>query len=215
LYVTLEIPEVPESPLAVVSHAARIYFYGAHSRHRDVNALSNTYVRLVDAASTEYQLGAKALDQFWRNHESMELRAMNRSVSHFESCISDVHRAIRTYRALRNHKSRDSLSVLLGTKKPLFATDAVASQIRALRDAIHHLDEKLYKGEIAEGESFSVRPDGPEVSHPAEPNQTIKTIDRLVFGKSQVLFRDLSQWLREMHEVAVMIAEYVRPPEKT
>lgn len=126
-----------------------------------------------------------------------------------------MHRAIRTYRALGNHKSRDPLSVLLGKDKPRFSTDDVADQIRALRDTIHHMDEKLYKGQIAEGESYSVRPDGPEVNHPIEPNQTIKTINRLVVGKSQVLFRDLATWIKEMHDVAATISGYQRPSEQS
>ena len=62
-------------------------------------------------------------------------------------------------------------------------------------------------GRISEGQPFGLKPDGSEVAHPTEPNQTIKTIDRLVIGEREVRFSELADWLTEMFAFAKKIAD--------
>lgn len=52
-------------------------------------------------------------------------------------------------------------------------------------------------------------PNGPEVPHPKEENQTIKTIDRLVIGSNEVRFREIAEWLSEMASYAQKIADFL------
>ncbi|MDR3492163.1 MAG: hypothetical protein P4M12_09020 [Gammaproteobacteria bacterium] len=135
---------------------------------------------------------------------------MNRSISHFENCVSAMHRAIKAYRQLRNHKTRDSLSVYLTNPKPIFISDQVADQIRKVRDAIHHLEEKVVKGDFEEGLPIAIKPFGEETSHPSQPDKIIKTIDRLKIGPHELKFSDVAKWLNEMLNIAVKIAQYDR-----
>jgi hypothetical protein len=77
-----------------------------------------------------------------------------------------------------------------------------------MRNDIHHMEELVLDGRIKEGDSFALRPDGPETPHPSETGQTIKRIDRLVIGVREIQFSELSTWLKEMAGVAEKIAAY-------
>lgn len=165
-------------------------------------------MRLVEAAIVEYRLGSEALVRGWSDHNSLGLRAMHQSISHFESCISDMHRAIAAYRRLRNHRDRDPLSVYLADVKPAFISDSIAFRVRDMRDAIHHLEEKVVNGEITQGQPIALKPDGEEIPHPSEVGQTTKTFDRLVIGPHVLKFADIAVWLMEMSSVAARIAQF-------
>ncbi|AXS80632.1 hypothetical protein HYN24_11735 [Dechloromonas sp. HYN0024] len=86
-----------------------------------------------------------------------------------------------------------------------------------MRNEIHHLEDSVLDGLITQGQNFALRPDGPEVPHPTEENQTVKTIDRLIIGPHEILFRELRQWLQEMTDAVSKIAEVLpssSPPAK-
>ena len=208
MLVEFNLPELPEPSAELSSYWLRYFFVGSPSQDRDVNALASTYMRLVEAAIIEYRLASAALRQVWSDHSSVQLRAMHRSISHFESCITDMHRAIATYRRLRNHRTRDPLSVHLAQAKPAFNSDKVATQLRNARDSVHHLEDKLKDGEVADGSPIALAPSGPEVPHPSEAGQTIKTFDRLTIGGHELTFADLAAWLTEMEGVAIRIAQF-------
>ena len=158
-------------------------------------------------------MASAALREFWANHNSLGLPMMHRFISHFETCVSDVHRAIDAYRRLRNHNSRDALSLHLAEHKPAFVSDSVANRFREVRDAIHHLPEKLGKGEVTEGQFIALKPDGPEEPHPTETGQTIKTFDRLAIGPHELLFAAIAQTLTELVATTEKIAKY--QPDRT
>ena len=208
MYVEFDLPAVPEPRTAVSNYWLRYFFAGSPSQNHQINALASTYMRLVEAAIIEYGLGSAALRQVWDDHTSIGLGAMHRSISHFESCLSDMHRAINAYRRLRRHKAMDPLSLHLADQKPAFATDAIAGQVRQMRDEIHHLEERVVDGRIAEGQPIALKPDGPEVPHPTEQGQTVKTFDRLAIGGRELTFSSIAVWLQEMSAVAAKIAQY-------
>ena len=208
MYVEFDLPAIPEPLTAVSNYWLRYYFVGSPSQNHQINALASTYMRLVEAAIVEYALGSAALRQVWADQTSIGLRAMHRSIAHFESCLSDMHRAANAYRRLRRHKAKDPLSLCLAHQKPAFATDAIAGQVRRMRDEIHHLEEMVVEGRIAEGQSIALRPDGPEVAHAIEEGQTVKTFDSLVIGVHRLTFQNIATWLEEMSSVAATIAQY-------
>lgn len=207
MYVQIDLPEVPV-PDAIGNYWLDYFFSGSPSQNYQINALANTYMRLVEAAIVEYRMGSVALLEFWANHSSLGLGAMHRSISHFENCLSDMHRATNAYRRLRRHKAKDPLSLFLTEEKPAFATDANAKQLRLVRDGIQHLEEMVVKGRVAEGQPIALKPDGPEIPHPTELGQTVKTLDRLVIGDRQVTFRNVSDWLCEMSTTAAKISQF-------
>lgn len=208
MYVHIEAPEITEYQAGFPQFWAKTLFIQTVSTSYQVNALASTYVRLVEAALTEYRLGVEKLKEFWGTHASLNVGAMHRSISHFETCLSCMYRATNCYRRLRRNRDQDPLAVALSSAKPSFATDAVADRFRLMRNEVHHLEELVMDGRLLKGQPFALNPDGPETPHPTEANQTIKTIDRIIIGNREVLFADLTNWLREMGAVASSIAEF-------
>lgn len=208
MYVTIVVPEITDYPNGFPQFWLKSIFIRTVSTNYQVNALATMYVRLVEAALVEYKFGAEKLREFWNTHDSLALGAFNRSISHFESCLSDMYRATNCFRRLRRHKGKDPLSLKLNEEKPIFATDAVAERFRRMRHEIHHLEELVMDGRLREGQASSLRPDGPETPHPSEENQTNKSVDRLVIGDREILFTELAAWLREMGRAAQQIAEF-------
>ena len=212
MYIFFDVPDVNEHQNGFPGYWLQILFISSVSQNFQINALTTTYVRLVEAALVEYRFGQDKLKEYWNTHTSINLSAMHRAVSHFESCLSDMHRAISCFTRLRRHKDLPgSLRQVLSAEKPRFVADHVSDQLRAFRNEIHHLDELVMDGRLQQGQSIALRPDGPEVPHPTEPNQTNKTIDRLVIAQRELKFADLSAWLTEMGRFAEKIAAYQGP----
>lgn len=211
MYVEIDLPEVPV-PTAIANYWLNYLFRASPSGNYQINALASTYMRLVEAAIVEYRMGSAALREVWNNHTSLGLGAIHRSIAHFESCLSDMHRATNAYRRLRQHKGMDPLSLFLASEKPTFATDSIAQQLRRVRDGIHHLEEMVVKGHIAEGQPIALKPDGPEAPHPTEPGQMVKTFDRLVIGDRQVTFQSVATWLGEMSAIAAKLSQFEPGP---
>ncbi len=207
MYVEFELPEIPEHFSSLAQYWLKALFIQSPSDRYQINALISTYVRLVEAALIEYHLGAIKLREFWSTHSSVNLGAMHRSMSHFETCISDMYRATNCFRRLRRDKNH--LSRMLCAERANFATDSIADRFRTIRHEIHHLEELVMKEQIADGQPFALKPDGPEVPHPTKPNQTIKTIDRLVIGTREVRFSELAEWLTEMANFALKITDFL------
>ncbi len=217
MYVEFDLPEAPARHDAFAQYWLRSIFISSASTRYEINALASTYVRLVSAALVEYEEGSKRLRDFWEIHTSFNLGAIHRSISHFESCIFNVNRAMNCFRRLRGDRLHDPIALALRQQRFSFAQDAIADRIREMRNEIHHLEDSVLNGQITQGQNFALRPDGPEVSHATEENQTVKTIDRLVIGPHVILFRELVQWLQEMTDAVSKIAEVLPsaspPPE--
>jgi len=207
MYVEFDLPDVPSKPDAFGQFWLSSIFISSPSTRYEINALASTYVRLVNAALVEYEEGGKRLREFWATHTSFNLGAMNRSISHFESCIFNANRATNCFCRLRGDRLHDPIALALRQQKFYFPQDAIADRIREMRNEIHHLEGSVLGGQIVQGQSFALRADGPEVPHPTEENQTVKTIDRLIIGSHEIPFRELVQWLEEMTDAVSKIAE--------
>jgi hypothetical protein len=214
MYIHIEVPDIDGHPKGFPHYWLKRVFINSISTDYQVNALATTYVRLVEAALTEYRLGQVMLKEFWSTHTSLNLGAMHRSISHFENCLFDMNRAINCFIRLRRHKDLPvSLRQALNEERPRFIAAAASDQIRDMRNAIHHLEERVMDGSIEPQETFTLKPDGPETPHATEPGQTDKTIDRLIIGKQEIMFSDLAAWLSEMGRFADKLATYEAPRE--
>jgi len=84
--------------------------------------------------------------------------------------------------------------------RPGFVHGVFGDLLRAIRNEIHHTEERVIKGELGASDPLMVRADGPERDHPSEAGQTIKTLDRLRVGTCEITFVQLATALREMSE---------------
>lgn len=196
-------------PTATVSqYWFRYMFAGSPSESPQINALANTYMRMVEAAVVEYNLASAALREVWADPMSIGLRAMHRSISHFESCVSDIHRAIASYSRLRNHRAMDALTLYLAEVKPRFISSRISDRIREIRNAVHHSEEMVLAPEFPEGQSIALKPDGDVVPHPTEEGMTLKIYSRLEIGPLVLPFSLIADCLNELSEVAAKVAQF-------
>jgi len=208
--VLIEAPDLPAHPRGFPAFWSRLLplHGGPVSQRYQVHALAGSYVRLVEVALFEYRHGCAELRDFWETSDTVKLSAFNRSISHFETCVMSMHRAIGCYRRLRRNKDQDPLAIELNRARPEFITARIADRLRDVRHEIQHLDERLADGEILEGQSFALRPDGPDLPDPLKPDGRLKVFDRLSIGSKEILFKDLAAWLGEMCRVADRIATF-------
>jgi hypothetical protein len=212
MYVTVEVPEINEYTNGFPQFWSKMIFFGSNTISSQINALLTTYVRLVEAALVEYSLGHSKLKEYFDTHTSFNLSAIHRAISHFESCLSNMHRAINCFTRLRRHRDLpESLRLALNEEKPLFIANQISDKLREIRNDIHHIEESIMDGRIQEGQFITLNPDGPETPHPSEPDQTIKTIDRLIIAQRELHFSSLATWLTEMGRIAEKIAAYDPP----
>jgi hypothetical protein len=209
MYIEFDLPEISEYAAGFPQYWLKILFVQSPSDRYQINALAGTYIRLVEAALVEYHSGAVRLREYWGTHTSLGMGAMHRSMSHFETCISNMYRATNCFRRLRRDPQRDPLSLELNVQRANFITDEVVNKFRTIRNEIHHLEEMVMDRRIAEGQPFALTANGSVVPHPTEPRQTIMTIDRLVIGTREVKFSELATSLREMSSFAVRISEFL------
>ncbi len=208
MHISIKVPEINEYPNGFPQYWVKMYFVGTVSSSFQINSLATTYIRLVEAALVEYRLGQSKLKEFWGTHTSLNIGAMNRAISHFENCLSDMYRAINCFTRLRRHRDQEGLCLVLNEEKPRFVANKISNQLRAIRHEIHHLEELVMDGRLQAGNPIALIPNGPETPHPTEPNQTVKTIDRLIIAQHELLFSSLASWLTEMGHFAEKIATY-------
>jgi hypothetical protein len=215
MHIIFDVPALDKYPSGFLGFWGSVLFVGHLSSSFQVNTLATTYVRLVEASFIEYRFGRETLFEFWNTHDSIRLSAFNRSIAHFECCLSDMYRAVKCFTRLRRHPDLPvSLKKALNEHRPLFVADVVADRLGKVRNEVHHLEELVMDGRLEMGQPSALSADGPETPHPTEPNQTNKTIDRLKIASREISFRELVMWLHEMGDFAARIESAARPASR-
>ncbi len=213
MIIKIDVPQLSQKGAYFPRHWMNVTLLDNRPDDYRVHAIVSTYVRLVEASFAQYELGRIHLNVFWNTHNGIAMADYNLSGSHFESCINSMHRAILCAKKIRGSKHVPGDIKALITQKPAFLANKVAFRLRKIRDMIQHMDEMVLKGKIEMGTSFSLRTDGPEIpiEDHDQPNQTLKTIDRLTLGDQTILMSELTLWLNEMRQVADQISAYEKP----
>ena len=126
---------------------------GRGSRDTAANALAKTYVRIAVQAVDEYEAARLALvDYCSPSSTGLRLIPIIRAASHFESCLSTLHRAIRLLQA--------AVVRVPGFSVPSLAVlDAsTIKRLNRIRNFIQHTDKKIVQGAILDGEPVAVVP---------------------------------------------------------
>ncbi len=206
MIVTIQIPSLPDKSDKFESFWLDTLFRAMPSTERVDNAWAVMYVRRVDAAMTEYRLGAEQVGACWNNPASMGLLANNRSICHYETCINNAYAARCCLERLRVDAAPAKLRAALQALTPTFMSYSQARDpLRLIRNGIQHGEEWILEGKIGADESHTLRANGVEQPHPLDAGMTIKEIDRLVLGKHTLFFNDLASWLVEMADVVDVI----------
>src|SRR5436309_1771186 len=178
------IPDLSALRTFRVSFAAEKIF--SSDRDYETYALLMNLMRLMDLAIREYESGRRVLDEFKTRSGSIMLSPIFLASGHFEECASTLKRLINYVKVIRSHpKVPEHLKTLLPGKLTVLRGQ-VEKQITDMRDAIQHLENRIYKGEITPGDAICL-----------EPSQ-----HGLNLGKHKVLYADLAGWLQELHSHA-------------
>jgi len=207
LYIELELPDLQGFPDGFRDYWLNITFTNNPPIAYHIRGIVTNYVRLVEAAMADYRHARLLTHSGWTLTTAWG-RDHNRACGYFEACLSNMHRAIRFMKRILNHPEIPQTLKNLFSNKPLFTRTSVADRICNIRNAIHHLDEKILKGIIPKDTPFTLMATGLEVPVPLEPGQTLKTIDRLRIGHHEILFSEMCAWLLEMACCAEQISIY-------
>lgn len=212
MIVEVDIPDVSAETIGRHRILRKIGFNAGPPTHAEY-ALLESLIRLTENAAFEYMQGKAAILRIWNREDdsSMEISAVFRAASHFETCLSDTHRALNHVANIR--KRHD---VLVKSRKKLpssmnIYSRAQCDQIRKVRNTIQHKEKELLNGRIAEFEPFALHATGDKV--PTADDNVLKTIDRLKIGKKCIYFSTIAQTIEELREFseALVVGEYGAP----
>jgi hypothetical protein len=171
-----------------------------------VVTLTSTYVRCVFAAREDYLAAAQHLHNVWMHDANVTLKVSDlyRCIARFESCITGMYLAVRSMRELRKRQdltARERAVICELKPKPRFLGSA-GELLGKMRNKMQHIEEALAAGRLKDDLPIMIQPTGPEIpaDDPANPKQTLKTIDRMRVQEHEVRFAELAAWLGEMVE---------------
>jgi len=161
---------------------------------KEARLYQRNYVRLVDLALREYAKAREAIlaEIAVANRSAQEMSRDGRPIyfieftDHIEICITVVW---RLYRLLDRLKREEESPIIPRELRRLVET--IGDSITNIRDAIHHMDERINKGEVYPG-----------VPVMATVNQNG---DGVVVSKYEIEFKHLAMVLEKMHEIALYI----------
>ncbi len=206
--IELGLPDLAEFPKGFPDYWLNITFTNNQPIPYKVRAIITTYVRLVEAAIIEYRQARSLMHSVWNDSLSTRLGDHHRAAANFEACITNMHRAVRFMIQIRHRTDIPTELKKRIPQKPQFTEYRISNRIRNVRDAIHHLDEKIIEGSLSDNAPFALQATGPETPIPEEPGQTLKSIDRLKIGRLEIKFVELHKWLVEMGHCAEHISQY-------
>ncbi len=202
--IEFNMPEIDDSPIQLGRLLARTFQGKGPRVYRD-NAILENLTRLAYHAAVEYNLGRAGTLKYWRSGgTTLQLSAILRASTHFETCITNVHRAIKHVTTIRQNDqilpdSRNALAGHLG-----IYDRSLQERVRHLRNAIQHQEERVLSGQIGEGENISIVASGDKTPN---GDGTLMTIDRLELGKERVKFEELVACIRELRNSADALIE--------
>lgn len=148
-------------------------------------ALVANYVRIVDAALAEYHAMRAALIRYVSTPNEV-IHPLYEAISHAESCISNLARAVLMAQRIHRDQSGPSIAVV---------SNAIANRLRRFRNKIQHVDEKLLDG----------------TWQPPDPHCLVTRDDRMELYGQEILYSELADWIRTLHRVSSNLAVYREP----
>lgn len=152
------------------------------------------FIRLVDKAIAEYQKARLAIIQEVEEakYTSEEMSRTGRQIfiidfiDHFENCLNATNRLFKLLEKIKKEELNQNVP---GLARKL--SEAQAKSIRDFRGTFEHIDEKIQKDEIKEGQ--------PVMLGIGEGG------DKAVIGSDYIRFSDVATTLRALHKVGLSL----------
>lgn len=148
------------------------------------NALSVNFVRIVDATLEDYRLMREWMDKYLKSHDMVG--AYFFAISHAESCIVNLVRAVKFGRKIKNREPSADLG-----RPPVLHESATRSAFD-VRNEIQHLDDSLTEGKWK----------------PPDPHCLTIHDDCVAIMNETIPFEVLAKWITALHGIAEKMSHY-------
>lgn len=151
--------------------------------------IADGYVRLVEKAVLEYKETRTHLVRFLAEGAVDDL---HRAQDHFESCIQSLHRALIYFDRLRGfgYKRGDGTPFIPRPRDLEILRNTVKTPVRAMRDALEHLDNDILDGTLPE-------------DSPAGPHLGWEVV---TLGAHKLRYADVARSIEQLHEFAALLS---------
>jgi hypothetical protein len=163
---------------------------GVHAQPRGrARQIADGYVRFVEKTVLEYREARTHLIRFLAEGTVDDL---HRAQDHFESCIQSLHRALIYVERLRGfgYKRGDGTPFIPRPRELEVLRDTVRTPVRAMRDALEHLDNDILDGTLPEDS-----PAGPHLGW-----------EVATLGALTLRYADVARWIEQLHEFATLLS---------
>ena len=167
----------------VLSHV----FQGAGAKDDSARVFQITLVRLVDKSLEDYELSRVAFSEYVSRSSNNVWSPLFRAVGHMENCFSSLERALRLARRLADHEETASAFSNCSVLAP-----AVRKRISKIRNAMEHIDDRVARQQINQGDltMLFLGEDAVELQH------------------ERIEYLELAAWLRELHDLSTKMATF-------
>lgn len=191
---TCEMPEINDlRDYRTLTHVLNVYFRRGGPQKIKAAALVRNYIRMIDHLIMEYKYAREALLNYV-NTPTNVLGPLFVAIGHLETVVTSLKRAIRFLDRIKRDQQipaiERNLSVLSNDTK---------YRVTSLRDAIQHLDEKLIKGELREGEEITL----------------LAKSNGIELFSTEIKYTEIANWIRELDKVSSQLATYTEDTVKT
>lgn len=163
-------------------------FGGGGPTDRRAYAFAMNFIRLVDSLLLEYEEARQSLLRYLTApRDVFEFSPFVRSTGQFENCISTLMRVVNLLNKLRSSRS----GIVVDRKLAICSAKAQA-KIRALRNAIEHLDSELSADALGTDQGLCL----------------LVMSDRLQLGAAEILYSELASWISELNTLSREVATF-------
>lgn len=152
-----------------------------------VRAWSISFVRLVDRAIDDYELARLAFAEYAGRGRLTTPTQVLRAVGHLEHCFTSLQRALRFATRLAG---TSQFADRIPTVEAL-AGDTIR-RVKAIQTGSEHMDDRLAKGEIIEGELTAL--------HLSE--------EGVQLFEERIEYAELARWLQQLQEMSQIVARF-------
>jgi len=187
-----EVPELSGLSKKSALYTLNRFLRGGGPKDHVSYALTINFVRELDLAIHAYNEARKAIIEFPKDRQTLQFGLFILASGYFEQCIDLIRKAVLCLKAIKSHKD-----VPLDLKRQIqrglkVLSGGAEKKCTEMRHAIQHLEEKIQKGEIVQGQSLSLFPKE-------------KSIE---LGNCEITYVEIFEWLGELNEVSELFANY-------
>lgn len=162
-------------------------FQNAGAQGHLPRAFQTNLVRLTDKALEDYELARAAFEEYVTRANNNVWSPLFRATGHMENCFSSLERALRLARRLLEDPETAQAVANFGVLAP-----EVRRSIGTIRNAMEHIDDRLLRGQIRDGDLIML--------HLGE--------DAVQLQEQSIRYQELAAWLTELHGLAERMAHF-------